>query len=84
MQEKYWTRRKGEDFKVLDGGEAHFKYVYIGCGQEVIRKKKFPPGNFYREFGYFCVKTMTRWGVDWGKCDTKIWILIKKIFILSK
>ena len=57
MQEKYWTRRKGEDFEVLEwGGGAHFKYVYIGCGPEVIRIKKFPPGNFYREFGHFVSK----------------------------
>jgi len=33
------------------GGGAHFKYVYIGRGEKVIRvKNPLPLEHFYREF----------------------------------
>ena len=44
------------------GGGTHFRYVYNWWGEEVIRVKNPPPENSYREFGPFCVKTMTSWG----------------------
>ena len=44
-----------------------------------------PPGNFYREFGPFYVKNMTRWrGEEGGKRVSRIWISYKKNLILSE
>ena len=50
--------------------------IFYG-GWDIIEDILIPPGIFYNESGKFYVKTMSSWGVEGGKCVSKILIFLK-------